>query len=231
MKAMSTATVVTGGVALLERAMGYTLGSLLLVTPETMSCATPCTAWDLRALLLHMNDSLRTLHEAIAVGHVDFRAVDFRAVDFRAVDFRAVDFQAIELQAIELQATDDPGADDGDPAVDPVASLRNRACRMIGAWTNAGGGGDISIAGKALSAGIVAAAGAVEVAVHGWDVARACGQHNPLPPALAGELLDLCRLLVRDADRPARFAARIDLAPDRGSPSDQLLAFLGRRPD
>jgi uncharacterized protein (TIGR03086 family) len=216
MKPASAATVVTGGVALLERAMGYTLGSLLLVTPETMSCATPCSTWDLRALLLHMNDSLRTLHEAIAVGHVDLRAVDLPAVDF---------------QAIELQVTDDPGADDGDPAVDPVASLRNRACRMIGAWTNAGAVGDISIADKELSAGIVAAAGAVEVAVHGWDVARACGQDNPLPPALAGELLDLCQLLVRDADRPARFAAPIDLAPDRGSPSDQLLAFLGRRPD
>jgi uncharacterized protein (TIGR03086 family) len=206
MKAGSSATVVTGGVALLERAMGYTLGSLLLVTPETMSRATPCTEWDLRALLLHMNESLHTLHEAIAVGHVD-------------------------LAAPEFQPTDDPGADYGNPAVDPVASLRNRACQMIGAWTRAGAAGDISIAGKELSAGIVAAAGAVEVAVHGWDVARACGQDNPLPTALAGELLDLCQLLVRDADRPARFAAPIDLAADRGSPSNQLLAFLGRRPD
>ena len=36
-------------VALLERAMGYTLGSLVLVTPDDMANPTPCAAWDLRA--------------------------------------------------------------------------------------------------------------------------------------------------------------------------------------
>jgi hypothetical protein len=40
----STATVVTGGVALLERAMAYTLGGLLLVTPEAITNPTPCAA-------------------------------------------------------------------------------------------------------------------------------------------------------------------------------------------
>jgi len=201
MNAGSTSTVVTGGVALLERAMGYTLGSLLLVTPEAMSRPTPCGEWDLRALLLHMNDSLLTMHEAIAVGHVG------------------------------LDVTSDGSqADFGNPALDPVASLRNRACQMIGSWANACAPGDISIADRALPAGIVAAAGAVEVAVHGWDVARACGQDNPLPPAFAEELLDLCQLLVRDADRPARFAHRLDAAQGLGTPSDRLVAFLGRRP-
>jgi uncharacterized protein (TIGR03086 family) len=198
MSAGNTSPVVTGGVALLERAMGYTLGGLLLVTPAAMSNTTPCVEWDLRALLLHMNASLATLHEAIAVGHVGL-----------------------------TEASSD---DYGDPAVDPVACLRNRACRMIGAWANATAPGDISIAGRSLSAGLVAATGAVEVAVHGWDVSRACGRDEPLPPALAEELLDLCRLLVRDADRPASFAARVDQSLDLGSPSDRLVAFLGRRP-
>ena len=45
----------TGGFALLERAMGYTLGGLVLVRPEDMVARTPCAAWDLRTLLLHMN--------------------------------------------------------------------------------------------------------------------------------------------------------------------------------
>jgi uncharacterized protein (TIGR03086 family) len=203
-------SVVTGGVALLERAMGYTLGSLLLVTPESMSRATPCDDWDLRALLAHMNESLCTLHEAVAFGHVD------------------------------LDATSDPGglsadqanphADYGDPARDPVATLRNRACAMVGAWANARDPGHIAIADRPLSAGIVAAAGAVEVAVHGWDVARACGRDSPVPSALAGELLDLCQVLVRDADRPTRFAAPIDLSRGLASPSDRLVAYLGRRP-
>lgn len=186
--------MVTAGVALLERALSYTLGRLLLVTPEAMSNPTPCCDWDLRALLLHLNDSLRTLHEAIAVGHLDLEE------------------------------------DCGDPALDLVASVRNRGARMIGAWANAGAPGDIAIADRALTPGIVAAAGAVEVAVHGWDVARGCGQGLPLPPALAGELLELCPLFVHDADRATRFAPRLDLALEPGSPSDRLVAFLGRDP-
>jgi uncharacterized protein (TIGR03086 family) len=203
MTTRGTTTVVTGGVALLERAMAYTLGGLLLVTPEAMSSPTPCSDWDLRALLLHMNESLLTLHEAIAVGHVD-----------------------LDLAG----EPGDPQADYGNPALDPVASLRNRACQMIGAWANAGAPGDISIADRALTPGIVAATGAVEVAVHGWDVARACGQDMPVPPALAEELFDLCQLLVRDLDRPTRFAPRLDLTVELSSPSDRLVAFLGRHP-
>ena len=59
-----------GGVELLERAIGYTRGSLALVTPELMSAPTPCDHWDLRALLEHMDDSLTSLHEAGAVRRV-----------------------------------------------------------------------------------------------------------------------------------------------------------------
>jgi uncharacterized protein (TIGR03086 family) len=195
MTAGSTTTVLAGGVALLERATGYLLGGLPLVTPEAMANPTPCADWDLRALLLHTNDSLLALHEAIAVGHVGL----------------------------------DPAADYGGPAADPVATLRNRASRMIGAWANARGPDEISIADRTLTSGVVAAAGALEVAVHGWDITRACGHDRPVPPALAEELLELCPLLVGDADRPTRFAPPVDMSP-LASPNDRLVALLGRRP-
>jgi len=201
MNAGSTTAALTGGVALLERAMGYTLGSLQLVTSAAMSNRTPCSEWDLRALLLHMNDSLLTMHEAIAVGHLDLEDATV--------------------------THGDPTAHYGDPAVDPVASLRNRACRMVGAWANARGSGEISIVDRELTSGIVAATGAVEVTVHGWDVARACGQDRPVPPALALELLELCPLLVSAADRGTRFALPAYLPPDAG-PSDRLVGYFGR---
>jgi uncharacterized protein (TIGR03086 family) len=194
------AGTLTGGFALLERAMGYTLGSLQLVTPDLMGAPTPCTGWTLRALLEHMNDSLRTLHEGIASGHVD------------------------------LVEAADPGADYGDPATDPVGSLRNRACRMIGAWAAPGASTRISVGDARMPAGLVAATGAVEVSVHGWDVARSCGASRPLPPAFAVELLPLVGLLVDDADRPHRFAAAVEVRPT-ATASDQLLALLGRHPD
>jgi uncharacterized protein (TIGR03086 family) len=202
MTAGSTASALTGGVALLERAMAYTLGSLRLVTPEAMENPTPCAGWNLRMLLLHMNDSLRALQEAIAEGNVDL----------------------------------DPGVDDGgpagehgNPAADPVTALRNRACEMVGAWANAGEPGEIAVADRTLTPSVVAATGAVEVAVHGWDVARACGYSRPIPPALAEELLELSPLFVRAVDRATRFADSIELGP-MAEPSDRLVAFLGRQP-
>jgi uncharacterized protein (TIGR03086 family) len=196
------AAVLAGGVELLERAMSYTLGSLSLVTPAAMSNPTPCRGWELRELLLHMDDSLLALHEAVAAGSVGLDTAADRG---------------------------DPPSGVGDPATDPVRTVRNRGRQMVGAWANARGPGEISIADRVLTPGIVAAAGAVEVAVHGWDVGRACGHDRPIPPALAETLLELCPLLVTAADRPSRFAAPVGVPLD-ASPSDRLVAFLGRRP-
>ncbi|MEV4087383.1 hypothetical protein AB0J43_44695 [Nonomuraea fuscirosea] len=52
------------GVALLERAIDYTLGSLRAVTPSALCRATPCAGWNLQRLLDHMTDSLQTLNQA-----------------------------------------------------------------------------------------------------------------------------------------------------------------------
>jgi uncharacterized protein (TIGR03086 family) len=188
------AAAVTGGVALLERAINYTLGSLHIVTPGALSLPTPCRDWDLRALLDHMNDSLLALNEAIDIGRVDL----------------------------------DVPVDGSDPTGDPVANLRDRACQLLGAWT-AAGSHLVSIAGSPLTAGIVTSTGAIEVAVHGWDIARACGRHRPIPAPLAEELLELSPFFVTDDDRPTRFAAPVDVPPLAG-PADRLLAFLGRHP-
>jgi uncharacterized protein (TIGR03086 family) len=118
---------------------------------------------------------------------------------------------------------------DHEPVADPVARLRNRACSLLGAWAAADRDHTVSIGGSPLSSGIVTGTGAIEVAVHGWDVARACGGQRPIPPSLAEELLELAHLLVTDADRPTRFAAPVWLAPEAG-PADRLIAFLGRHP-
>jgi uncharacterized protein (TIGR03086 family) len=185
----------TGGVALLERAINYTLGSLRLVTPEALSRPTPCRLWDLRALLGHMNDSLRALFEAVDTGRIDLDVL----------------------------------LDGTDPAVDPVVTLRTRACRLLGAWADVDDRGLISIAGSSLTRSIVTSAGAVEIAVHGWDVARACGRDRTIPAPLAEEMLELSPLFATDADRPARFAAPV-VVPPLAAPGDRLVAFLGRSP-
>lgn len=57
------------GVALLERAIDYALGSLRVVTPATLCRPTPCADWNLQHLLDHLADSLQTLNDA-ASGHI-----------------------------------------------------------------------------------------------------------------------------------------------------------------
>lgn len=189
------AAPLAGGVALLERAITYTLGSLCAVTPRALSRPTPCTAWDLRALLDHLDDSLAALHEAIDLGHVDL---------------------------------DIPRQQSAHPA-DPAAAVRDRARRLLGAWTHADRTGPVSIAGNPLAAGIVTRAGAIEITAHGWDVATACGHHHPIPRPLAEDLLPLLPLFITDDDRPARFAAPVGI-PHPATPADRLIAYLGRTP-
>jgi uncharacterized protein (TIGR03086 family) len=114
---------------------------------------------------------------------------------------------------------------DGDAV---ILETRNRAVQLLGAWTNGPSASTVRVEAATLTAPIVAGAGAIEVTVHGWDVAQACGSPRPIPDDLADELLDLALILLRRPDRPARFAGPLTSPPEAG-PSTRLLAFLGRR--
>ena len=59
------------GPELLERAVGYTRTSLMLVGFADLTARTPCADWDLLRLLRHMNDSLAAFTEAAEIGYVD----------------------------------------------------------------------------------------------------------------------------------------------------------------
>jgi len=183
-----------GGVALLERAIGYTLGNLHLVTWPALRRRTPWLEWDLGGLLAHMNDSLAALQEAVDPGGIGLS----------------------------------PIADHRGQSADLVAELRGRACRLLGAWTVTDHD-RASVAGCPVPAIVVTSVGAIEVAVHGWDVGQACGHNLSIPAGLAGELLALAPLFVTGTDRPGRFAAPVPVPPD-ASPGDRLVAFLGREP-
>lgn len=179
------------GLALLERAIGYTRGQLQAVTPPMLSLPTPCADWSLASLLDHMADSLDELTGA-----------------------------ALLDEAARSVPTG--------PAMSPVGAverLRERACALLGAWSAAVD--DDVPAGEAPS-GLLACAGALEVAVHGWDVAQATGSREPIPSELARELVPWAGALITEADRPARFDHPLD-GPSVG-PSSRLLRLLGREP-
>jgi uncharacterized protein (TIGR03086 family) len=114
-------------------------------------------------------------------------------------------------------------------AGDVLPRVRERASRLVGAWAHACGAAVVRVERAHLTTPLVAGAGAIELAVHGWDVARACGAYRPIPADLADELLDLAVVLIRAGDRPGRFGRPVAV-PGDAPPGDQLVAFLGRAP-
>jgi uncharacterized protein (TIGR03086 family) len=151
---------------------------------------------------------------------------DLRMLLRHASESLAALAQGIETGRVGL----DPATEDGDLAADPARAFRERAGRLLDAWTSTSHQGQvIEIAGCPLAASVMAGAAALEVAVHGWDISRACGQRQPIPRALATGLLAIAPLLVPPDGRHPLFAAPVTV-PATAGPSDQLAAFLGRAP-
>jgi uncharacterized protein (TIGR03086 family) len=149
---------------------------------------------------------------------------DLRMLLRHACESLAAFGEGIEAGRVGL----DPAAEDGVLAADPARAFRDRAGQLLKAWTSPGHQRQVvEIAGCPLAASVMAATAALEVAVHGWDISRACGQRQPIPHALAVDLLAIAPILVPRADRHPLFAAPVTVAATAG-PSDRLAAFLGR---
>jgi uncharacterized protein (TIGR03086 family) len=119
---------------------------------------------------------------------------------------------------------------------DPVEALRDRAAELLCAGYCYGGPERfVAVGGLPIPAGVVACTGAVEIAVHGWDVSaararagRAGGvRETPIPAALATRMLRLGPLLV--AGREGLFGVPVEV-PAQASPGDRLVGYLGRHP-
>jgi uncharacterized protein (TIGR03086 family) len=113
---------------------------------------------------------------------------------------------------------------------DPVEALRDGAAQLLCAGYCYGGPDCfVAVGGLPVPAGLVACTGAVEIAVHGWDVsvARRGVPQTPIPAALATRMLRLSPLLV--AGREGLFAVPVEV-PAQASPGDRLVSYLGRNP-
>jgi uncharacterized protein (TIGR03086 family) len=186
----------TGAPGLLEQAVGYTLATTALATPRLLPQATPCAGWDLRALVLHVGDSLGVLTDAVQAG--------------------------------QISAGPLPGHEPTTEA-DPVACLRRQARDLLGACAASAEERLVAIADRELTTSMVTAAGAIEIAVHGWDISVACGVRQPIPPGLAAALLPVAPLLIPHTARAGLFADPVPV-PEPACPGDRLVAFLGRHP-
>lgn len=115
-----------------------------------------------------------------------------------------------------------------------VPSLCDRAGLLLGAWTGpaapavrlAAPGGDAD--DRQIQSTRLLRAGAIEIAVHGWDVHSTIGRGAELPESLAADLLTPAYALVDARDRGVRFARAVAPRPD-DSCAERLLNHLGRR--
>jgi len=141
------------------------------------------------------------------------------------------------LRTGRLDLDGPPGRTGGDP----VETLRDRAAELLCAGYCYGGPERfVAVGGLPVPAGVVACTGAVEIAVHGWDVSAARaragrgsaggeggGREAPIPAALATRMLRLGPLLV--AGREGLFGVPVEV-PAQASPGDRLVGYLGRHP-
>jgi len=113
---------------------------------------------------------------------------------------------------------------------DPAKNFRNRAMDLLDARpSNCPGSSVIDVAGRPLAVAEMACAGALELAVHGWDISQACGLGWPIPDDLASELLAIAPLFVPANGREPLFGPAVAAGPSPTS-SERLVAFLGREP-
>ena len=113
------------------------------------------------------------------------------------------------------------------PSVDRVIQV---GCGTRAAWHVRVTSAPITIRDLSLGRDTTVLVGALEVAVHGWDVARATGQDRRIPEDLAVRLYDVARAVVTPDERGTRFGPAIDVPPSAPT-STRLLAHLGRRED
>jgi uncharacterized protein (TIGR03086 family) len=194
---VSTATPPVS-VVVLDGAITWTRGCLETALTSPLTLPTPCGGWLLGHLLLHMEDSLVALAEAAELGRVEVVDGDLR-----------------------------PGGSLRPASVRIVDRVVQRACRTREVWHARVTSAPISVDDLALGRDTVALVGALEIAVHGWDVAQATGHGGRVPEELAVRLLEVARAVVTPDERAGRFAPALAVPPS-APPSTRLLAHLGR---
>jgi uncharacterized protein (TIGR03086 family) len=121
-----------------------------------------------------------------------------------------------------------PAAPDRGPAADPARTFRDQVGRLLAARATTSRRQVLDIGDLPLPAIAMECTGAIEIAVHGWDIFQACGQNRPIPDALATTLLAIAPLLIPETGRRPLFSPPVRPAA-QASPGDRLVAFLGRK--
>jgi uncharacterized protein (TIGR03086 family) len=183
----------------MQRACASTERILEGVSPAQYDLPTPCEQWPVRALMNHV---LGTLSLGAALLGDTRPAVPMAPGELPDVDLVGDDpAEAYRVGVEALRASAE-----GDALTRPHATpLGDMPGAVLGGFTT------------------------LDIAVHGWDLAKATGQDPTLDADLADDVLAFARQAITDATRAPRIGAEV--AVPSGAPiTDQLVGYLGRRP-
>ena len=179
---------------LLDQGYAWTAARIAAVPADGLESPTPCSLWNLQALLDHTIGVLTMLTDAVTTPAQADADADVRAL----------------------------GASSWDRAIAGLAARSWRAWEAPGLMDRT-----LTLPIGTMPAPMVASSSLLEVVVHGWDISQATGEAADIPDALAVPVLDFARQALVDANRGENFAAALGIGD---TPSDQLVAFLGRKP-
>lgn len=113
---------------------------------------------------------------------------------------------------------------------DPAAQFKDIAAATLAAWSAPGVFDQVlhSPAG-AMPGRVLAGINLLDTTTHTWDLACATGQPTHLPDDVARAALEVSRATISPDIRSGRFGPEQPVTADAG-PTEQLVAFLGRRP-
>jgi uncharacterized protein (TIGR03086 family) len=172
--------------------------------PNHRDLPTPCADWDVHTLTAHLVGVIAAFEGAAAGGKPEVPVTDLPG----------------HLQTLGEERI----------AGGPVQGYRDAARRTLSAWQERGTDGTVFLP-MGLEIPAESAVGIVflDSLVHGWDLGRAIGADTELDPELAEAGLEVAHGFVGDQMRGTAYGEAIDIIAD-ASPTDRLVAFLGRTP-
>lgn len=115
-------------------------------------------------------------------------------------------------------------------AADPGPQFEQIAAENLAAWRSRGLDGETNIGAGPMPATSAIGINLLDTLTHAWDIARATGQSEELPEASAELVLGICKGFITDEARKfAGFAGAVE-PPAGATVTQQLVAFLGRKP-
>ena len=186
--------------AAFEQAITSTARVVKNVRADQMTAPTPCTEWDVRALLNHVIGTL-WLSEALLTDSAPRHPMAPGGLPASDLADRDPATAYAEAAAAALAAA---GAGDAITRMH-VTPLGEMPGPVLAGFTT------------------------LDILVHGWDLAKATGQSAALEAGLAGHVLGFASQALTGEARAGRIGPAVPVPAD-ASVTDRLAGFLGRQP-